>query len=149
MLAPRGRTRSSQLHWGGPDAAPAHIPKHHAGPYTPRPLPAQAHQHGRTTGRFPGSFDMVIDSCRWLLTRLDEKAEALLLLCFYFPIALPQAKACNRQGREDNVPVPAVRTRPPTQRWMGATAVLFCRVCTLVHLDGAHCSCSPLHCVSE
>jgi hypothetical protein len=29
--------------------------------------------------------------------------------------------------------------RPPTQRWMGATAVLFCRVCTLVHLDGAHC----------
>ena len=28
-------------------------------------------------------------------------------------------------------------------------AVLFCRVCTLVHLDGAHCSYSPLHCVSE
>ena len=68
-----------------------------------------------------GLLDMVIDSCRWLLTRLDEKAEALLLLCFYFPIALPEAKAGNRQGREDNVPVPAVRTRPLTPFFIART----------------------------
>ena len=74
---------------------------------------------------------MVIDSCRWLLTRLDEKAEALLLLCFYFPIALPEAKAGNRQGREDNVPVPAVRTRPLTPFFIAPPA----------HpaLDGSNC----------
>jgi len=64
---------------------------------------------------------MAIGSCRWLLTRLDEKAEALLLLCFYFPIALPEAKAGNRQGREDNVPVPAVRTRPLTPFFIART----------------------------
>jgi hypothetical protein len=53
---------------------------------------------------------MAIGSCRWLciLTRLDKKAEPPPALCCSTstpPLALPEARACNRQGREDNVPV--------------------------------------------
>jgi hypothetical protein len=47
--------------------------------------------------------------------RQEGRGPCSLLLYFYFPIALPEAKAGNRhQGREDNVPVLAVCTRPLT-----------------------------------